>query len=68
MIYYLYIVKKLIKLKIMLQQIYEYFNENYSHIDIQNVNPNLIKKVMKKDYMKRYSIEKQKFQPCTNAQ
>ena len=43
----------------MLQQIYEYFNENYSHVDIQNVNPKLIKKVMKKDYMKRYSIEKQ---------
>jgi len=42
-----------------LQQIYEYFNENYSHVDIQNVNPKLIKTVMKKDYMKRYSIEKQ---------
>ena len=42
-----------------LKQIYEYFRENYPHIDIQYVNPKLIEKQMKQDYMKQLSVERQ---------
>jgi len=42
-----------------LKQIYEYFRENYTHINIQEINPKLIKKQMEYDYMKRFSIERQ---------
>ena len=42
-----------------LEQIYEYFRENYSHVNIQDVNPKWIENQMNMDYMKRYSVERQ---------